>query len=124
MSLMDPVGLYMKPNLDVSGWTTPDGSDPRACWNVLRGSSTAAVRARFEVPNQKFKFSDIKIDGTPLTYAGQIADRIIVFLTAVAGPAGGVKTTSVPLAKACQAAVKTAALTSVAQSGDRSLTRK
>jgi hypothetical protein len=43
------VGLYID-SLDTTGWTRPDGSPVGDYWTILRGSPTAVVRARYEVP--------------------------------------------------------------------------
>jgi hypothetical protein len=88
LTIPDPVGLYIA-RLDTTGWQTPDGSDPAACWKIVRGNP--AVRARFEVPGHKFKISDIKIAGQPITHAGQIAEQVFVKLTAAVGPDGQFK---------------------------------
>jgi hypothetical protein len=84
LTIPDPVGLYIA-RLDTKGWTTPDGSDPQACWRVVRGNP--AVRARFEVPGNKFKISEIRIAGESIVHAGQIAEQVFVKLTAAGGPA-------------------------------------
>jgi hypothetical protein len=88
LTIPDPVGLYIA-RLDTTGWKTPDGSDPAACWKIVRGNP--AVRARFEVPGRKFKISEITIAGEPITFAGQIAEQVFVKLTAATGPAGAFK---------------------------------
>lgn len=85
ITIPDPVGLYIA-RLDTRGWHTPDGSDPQACWTILRGEP--GVRARFEVPNRKFKISDMKIGADSIKYAGQIAEHVFVKLTAALGPPG------------------------------------
>ena len=67
ITIENPVGLYMS-GVDWNGWTTPDQSDARAFWTVLRGSQATdpnqsyIVRARYSVPTEKgFTVSDIKI---------------------------------------------------------------
>lgn len=84
ITIENPVGLYMS-GVDWNGWTTPDQSDPRAYWTVLRGSQSAnpnesyIVRATYSVPGDKgFTVSDIKIGGESISFGGQIAARINV----------------------------------------------
>lgn len=83
ITVADPVGLYID-GLDTTGWTTPDGSDPQSLFTITRGNP--AVRARFEVPKNKFKMSDIKIGGAAIRFAGQIAEHIFIKVTVVVGP--------------------------------------
>jgi len=95
ITIENPVGLYMS-GVDWNGWTTPDQSDARAFWTVLRGSQATdpnqsyIVRARYSVPTEKgFTVSDIKIGGEPINFGGQIAARINVRVAVmVSEPAG------------------------------------
>jgi hypothetical protein len=84
LSIPNPVGLYIA-SLNTQGWKTPDGSDVSACWKITRGNP--AVRARFEAPNSKFAVSDIRIGDQPIRHAAQIAEHVMVTLSAAAGPA-------------------------------------
>lgn len=88
VSIPDPVGLYID-SLNTAGWTTPDGSDITACWRMIRGNPP--VRARFEVPGGAFKISEIKIGGQAIQHAAQIAEHVMVTLSAAVGPAGEFK---------------------------------
>lgn len=83
ITIADPVGLYLD-RLDTQGWETPDGTDPQSLFKITRGNP--GVRARFEVPNKKFKISDIKIGGEPIRFAGQIAEHIFIKVTVIVGP--------------------------------------
>jgi hypothetical protein len=83
ITIVDPVGLYIS-KLDTAGWQTPDGSDPQSLFKITRG--TPGVRARFEVPDKKFKISDVKIGGEPIRFAGQVAERVFIQVTVLAGP--------------------------------------
>jgi hypothetical protein len=83
ITIADPVGLYIN-HLDTAGWVTPDGSDPQELFKITRG--TPGVRARFEVPNNKFKISQIKIGNEPIRFAGQIAEHVFIQVTAIVGP--------------------------------------
>ncbi|POZ61054.1 hypothetical protein [Chromobacterium alticapitis] len=94
LTIPDPVGLYIQA-LDSSGWTMPAGVTLADCWKVTRG--TPAVRATFTVPSGT-QLSDFSIGGIPITYAGQIAEKISVFLTAAYGPQGAVP---LPPARPC-----------------------
>jgi hypothetical protein len=83
ITVADPVGLYID-GLDTTGWTTPDGSDPQSLFTITRGNP--AVRARFEVPNGKFKIGDVKIGGEPILFAGQIAEHVFIKVMVIVGP--------------------------------------
>jgi hypothetical protein len=83
VTIADPVGLYIS-RLDTTGWKTPDNSDPQALFRITRG--TPGVRARFEVPANKFKISDVKIGNEPIKFAGQVAEHIFIQVTAIVGP--------------------------------------
>ncbi|QTF90884.1 hypothetical protein [Halomonas sp. BM-2019] len=82
ISLADPVGLYIQtPNWEL--FETPDGTPASAFWTVTRGSTgqgnsaqdkDSILQAVFEVPKEKgYGINDIKINGQPIRYAGQIA---------------------------------------------------
>jgi len=86
LTVPDPVGLYIQ-KLDTKGWTGPAGIDPNTCWKVIRG--TPAVRASFVVP-AGHTLDEFKIGGQPILFAGQIADKVSVFLNAATGPANAV----------------------------------
>jgi hypothetical protein len=84
LTIENPVGLYMS-NVDWNGWTTPDGTDPKTFWTVVRGSQEAdpnksyIVRATFAVPVDKgYTVSDIQIGGERIEFGAQIASRINV----------------------------------------------
>ena len=110
IALANPVGLYFD-DLSTAGWTTPDGSDPKSFWSLTRGTAGRFVRAVYEVPNAKpFVVGDITINGTPIAFAGQIADFINMKLTAVACRFG--KSTVAPMT-ACVGARKAPAAASV-----------
>lgn len=84
VTIENPVGLYMS-GIDWNGWTTPDHTDPKAFWTVLRGTQAAdpnqsyIVRARLAVPdNHTYTVSDIKIGGEPIEFGAQVAAQINV----------------------------------------------
>lgn len=84
ITLQDPINLYIH-GLSTSGWTTPDDADPDEFWTIERGDKDHALRAKYEVPEGKgYTVSDIKINGRPITFGAQIADRVAVKLTGVA----------------------------------------
>ncbi len=84
VALKDPVGLYFD-TFSPQGWKTPDGSDSRDYWKIVRGDEESPVRAIFEVPESKgFKVGDIKINGAPIQFGGQIADFVRIKLTGIA----------------------------------------
>ena len=84
VSLRDPVGLYFD-EFQPEGWETPDKSDPKLYWKILRGNTDTPVRAVYEVPDDKgFTVSDIGIKGIPITYGSQIADFVRIKLIGIA----------------------------------------
>jgi len=84
IALANPVGLYFD-DLSTAGWAAPDGSDPKKFWSYTRGTEGHFVRAVYEVPsNESFVVGDITINGTPITFGGQVADYISMKLMAIA----------------------------------------
>ena len=87
-SLTDPVGLYMQtPNFSL--WETPAEFKPEDCWNVTRGEigsgngTDSILHAVVEIPQEyagKYTLNDLKINGAPLRWAGQIADTFQIAL--------------------------------------------
>ncbi len=83
VTLADPVGLYFA-GLVTPGWEAPDGSDPQGFWRYVRGTPEHPVRAVYEVPEDRgFVVGDLKIDGRPIRFGGQIADFVSVKLTGI-----------------------------------------
>lgn len=88
VSLADPLGLYLG-RLSTAGWETPDGSDPRDFWKITRGTEDRALRAVYEVPEDRgFSVSRIKIDGEPIISPSQIAESLKVKVVAIHHRAG------------------------------------
>jgi hypothetical protein len=86
LSLADPAGLYIQEFI-AAGITTPDGADAAEFWQVTRGEKGHALRARFEVPAERgYSVSDIEIDGRPIEFGAQLADRVRVRVVALAQP--------------------------------------
>jgi hypothetical protein len=84
ITMANPVGLSMDGLFPV-GWETPDGSDPKDYWTVVRGTAAHQMRTVYEVPAAKgFVVGDIKINGREITFGGQIADFIRVKLVGLA----------------------------------------
>ncbi len=113
LTIPNPVGLYIQ-GLDLSGWTAPPGVSLASCWKIVRG--TPAVRASFLVPDG-FKLEDFKIDGKAVKYAGQIADKISVFLNAAFGQPNAV---ALPPPRLCSDTQMSAAFTTFAALPKRS----
>jgi hypothetical protein len=87
ISLQDPLGLYID-RLLIGGMETPDGADPAGFWTIERGDADHAVRASFSVPaGHDYRAGDIKIQGRPLRFGAQLADRVSIRLTALVRPA-------------------------------------
>jgi hypothetical protein len=87
LSVADPAGLYIDEFI-AAGITTPDGADPAEFWQVVpRGDEEHALRARFEVPAERgYSVSDVEIDGRPIEFGAQLADRVRVRVVALARP--------------------------------------
>ncbi len=90
VSLRDPVGLYMD-SLDTTGFETPDGTPASQFFHVVRGkegsgdSESMILRAEFSVPEAYgYTVGDIRIGGVPIRYGGQIAEHLLMKLTAIA----------------------------------------
>jgi len=87
ITLQDPIGLYLH-GIRTTGMVTPERgpnrTDPTAFWTIERGDAEHAVRANFVVPAELgFAVGDIKLDGRPIQFGAQLADRVTVRLTAL-----------------------------------------
>jgi len=83
VTLQDPVGLYID-GLDTTGLSTPNGDDPATFWTIERGDVAHALRARYEVPEDRdFVVGDILDRGRPIAFGAQLADRVRVRVTAL-----------------------------------------
>jgi hypothetical protein len=87
LSLTDPVGLYIQ-EPDWSVYQTPDGTPAGDFWTVARGNAPNQIlHAVFAVPAGKgYTISDIKINGQPIQWGGQIAQTFQMQLSATAFP--------------------------------------
>lgn len=90
VSLADPVGLFIQ-GCDFSGFELPTAAvKPSDCWRIVRGTESRALRVRFAPPvGTTFTVSDITIDGNPIEFGGQIADKISIGLAGWASPDTG-----------------------------------
>lgn len=112
VSLLDPVGLYFG-DFEPQGWKTPDGTDPKTFWKVLRGTEEFPVRAVYEIPSeQKYAVGDITINGEPIRYGAQIADFVQIKLV---GIAQNINPTNIQSLKACRVRKLTPSSTSVSE---------
>lgn len=88
LSLADPPGLYIDEFL-AGGMRTPDGADAADFWQVTRGDAAHALRAKFEVPAERgYSVSEIEIDGRPIEFGAQLAERVRVRVLALSRPGG------------------------------------
>jgi hypothetical protein len=86
ITLADPLGLYLHGIL-TAGMVTPDGADPATFWVIERGEPSHALRAHFAVPaGRDYTVSDITVEGRPIQFGAQLADRVQVRLSAVVKP--------------------------------------
>jgi hypothetical protein len=118
ITIANPVALYIK-DLSTSGWATPDGSDPKLYWTIVRpqGDPAHAVRAVYEVPTGKgFTVSDIIINGTPIQFGAQIADFITI---KIVGQACRIGQNATPPVTQCEGTAPFAAAANVAASMQR-----
>lgn len=84
VTLANPVGIYFA-GLDTQNWSTPDNTPAIDFWRYVRGTSDRPVRAVLEVPAGKgYVLGDVLIDGRPIEFGGQVADRIQMTIRAVA----------------------------------------
>lgn len=88
ISLTDPVGLYLT-GIMTNGMRTPDGANAATFWIRERGDEQHVVRAHFAVPDDKpYTLSQVTINGQPIEFGAQLADRVGVRIGARARPAG------------------------------------
>lgn len=92
ITLANPVALYMQ-SPDFSTYQTPDNTDPRKFFKIVRGKSAAKggtrydqiLHATFEVPKDYgYTVSDITINGQPIYWGSQMSETINVALAGVA----------------------------------------
>jgi len=87
-TLANPVGLYIQ-SLSTSLFELPDDApadaDPSDFWHILRGTEDHIMRAEYSVPEELgFTVSDITIDGEPIEFGAQLAEKMQIKLSAVA----------------------------------------
>jgi hypothetical protein len=112
VTIANPVALYIAGFAPV-GWQTPDGSDPKSYWKILRGDAAHAVRAVYEVPAaKKFTIGDITINGQPIAFGAQIVDFITI---KVVGQAAGAGQNKVPPVTHCAGEAAVMNVASVAE---------
>lgn len=87
VSLQDPLGLYIDGIL-TTGMQTPDGQDdPASFWTIERGDRDHILRASISVPpDRDYVLGDITLNGRPIEFGAQLADRVVVRLTALVKP--------------------------------------
>lgn len=95
VTFADPVGLYID-ELVEAGIEFPGGLGLADCWHIERGDPDHILRARFELPDGQ-PIEDVNINGRPVTRGAQIADRVMVRITALADAVG----TTQPLVRQC-----------------------
>ena len=98
VAVANPVALYIA-GFAPLGWQTPDGSDPKDFWKIVRGDAAHGLRAVYEVPAAKgFTVGDITINGLPIAFGAQIVDFITIKLV---GQAAGIGKNVVPPVTSC-----------------------
>lgn len=83
ISVADPPGLYID-DFIAAGIETPDDVDAGQFWEITRGDDAHALRATFEVPPERgYSISQIKVDGKPIEFGAQLADRVRIRVAAL-----------------------------------------
>lgn len=99
ITLADPVGLYMS-DLDDSGFMLADGRPATGFFTIKRGHAGRVIRASYELPaNLKAEgltVSDVQIAGVPISFGGQIAERITMVIPGVACRPGSIINELIP----------------------------
>ena len=86
VSLADPIGLYIH-HIELTSFETPDGSSILEWVHYARGVEGFRTRVTFEAPaGSGLTLSDLTVDGAPLEFGGQIAERVEVRVNAMAAP--------------------------------------
>ncbi|CAG8748338.1 32496_t:CDS:1, partial [Racocetra persica] len=84
VTIRNPPAIYFN-DLDTSLFKTPDGSDPKCYWHILRGNEkNGYVRAEYKVTGKEFCVGDIQINGIPINFGAQIADFVTMRIPVVA----------------------------------------
>ncbi|WP_226575464.1 hypothetical protein [Acuticoccus sediminis] len=84
VSLADPPELSFE-SISFTGWSLPGGASPETVWRFTRGVEGHHVRGVLEVPEGAgFGIGDIEIDGQPIRFGGQVADKIRIKVVGLA----------------------------------------
>jgi hypothetical protein len=93
VSFADPAGLYID-SIDTTGWQSPDASSPNEWIRIVRpdvggrsgiSASDLALRVIVEAPaTSDFVLGDVHIDGNPIQFGGQIAEKMLIRLRGLA----------------------------------------
>jgi hypothetical protein len=97
VTLRDPIGLYIKPDIDPSNFTDWNNAAIPALGSFfvptrMSVDGTLVLRARFAVPagvmrnGKQARVGDLNYIGVPIQYGGQVADAILMNLFAQALP--------------------------------------
>ncbi|QTD31468.1 hypothetical protein [Pseudomonas fluorescens] len=83
VSFASPAGVFID-DIDLSGFETPDDADIGAFVRVVRGDADHKVRVIFESPPEvDYLLGDVKIDGSPIRFGGQIAEKLTIRIDAL-----------------------------------------
>lgn len=97
ITLENPIGLYIEslPTPAQHRWRKPDGTVVGNYWKQIeRGDQGHILRAVYEVPpgemanGNPFVVGDIKIEGDPIRFGGQVAKAMRIKLTGIVGKEG------------------------------------
>ena len=84
VSFPGPVGLYIH-KIDLTGFEMPNDEDPEELFIVERGSDDFKMRVKVQAPeNANYSLSDVLVDGEPLEFGGQIAEKIRIRIRGMA----------------------------------------
>ncbi len=88
VALANPPQLAFE-SISFENWEVPGGVAPEACWTYSRGADGRYMRGVLEAPKgSAFVVGDIRIDGQPIRFGGQVADRIRIKVTGLAHKLG------------------------------------
>ncbi len=87
ISFAGPTGLYID-SVDLTGFEAPGGIAAEDLMRVIRGDSDHMMRIVFEAPAQAgFEIGDVFVDGNPIRFGGQIAEKLTIRVRGIARPA-------------------------------------
>lgn len=117
VSFASPAGLYID-SIDLSGFEIPSGDNVEDIYRVIRGAQNHMMRVVFEAPpGSGFDLGAVKIDGNPIRFGGQIAEKLTIRIRGIAR-----NIESIPPSINCSGNVAGSSFSMIAMSGTRKQT--